>query len=160
MGNSQFIKETAFWFKKKKSKGSNVIYNNQNLICYSSYSLGNNMEKSIWSFSKSSSGVEDSYTYLTLSLPLSQWNDSVTWSTLCRKCVLYTTPPSEKLSYANVTVKKRERGSRDSNAEGYGTKWNCDFGLLQSSVIWVSFKSTIIKMVQGSFEIFCLTFLL
>lgn len=109
---------------------------------------------------KALQGVEDSYTYLTLSLPLSQWNDSVTWSTLCRKCVLYTTPPSEKLSYANVTVKKRERGSRDSNAEGYGTKWNCDFGLLQSSVIWVSFKSTIIKMVQGSFEIFCLTFLL
>lgn len=110
---------------KKKSDGSNVIYNSQNLICYSSYFSLKQHGTIHLNISKSSSRSWRQLTYFHLSLPFSQWNKSATWSTLCRKWVPGTTspqqPPSEKPSFANVTnEKKREGGSWVSPADvGY-----------------------------------------
>lgn len=96
---------------KKKSDGSNVIYNSQNLICYSSYFSLKQHGTIHLNISKSSSRSWRQLTYFHLSLPFSQWNKSATWSTLCRKWVPGTTspqqPPSEKPSFANVTNEKK-----------------------------------------------------
>ena len=99
-------------FVEKKANEPNVIYNSQNLTRYSSCSLWNNIEQSVWISSKSSSRGWRQLAYFPLSLPFSQWNNSATWSTPCRKCVpdtsLSQSQPSEKLLLANVTNKRKK----------------------------------------------------
>lgn len=119
------------------------------------------MEQSIWMSSKSSSRGRRQLRYFPLSLSFSQWNNSATWSTLCKKKKGggQTQPhPSHypleySLEYSHLWMLLIKIGRSWVSATDIGyVRWNCKSKVLQSSVIWVRCKSIIIRVVQGSYS--------